>query len=383
MKKWILVLLPALLFIATACSKDEPYIPPTVDRTVLFYMMPDRRLDSDMFDNIEAMKLGAADGHLENGNLIVYINPSNDTPQLLQLKAGRDGKIQQFSVKDYSEHISTSEEVMKEVFQDVLTLFPAESYGLGLSSHGSAWLPVDYKEQVRSIGPGPDVIEIPVLKDILKNIMGSRKFEFILFDACTMASVEVAYELRDITKEIIASQTEIMSAGFPYTDVTKFMFTPEVMSEEICKSFHSYYENEQVPYGGSISLIRTANLEGLASITRTIIQQNLLLSTMLPLDKIQRCDYGPGLYSKPLLFDMKEYIDALSSDEQSNSFKEQLERVVPHAETTEKVYFSYGPFSGVNVAGRLNGLSIYVMQPKYPQLNNWYKQLDWYKAIYE
>jgi hypothetical protein len=160
------------------------------------------------------------------------------------------------------------------------------------------------------------------------------------------------------------------------------MFTPEVRSEDICRSFHSFYENQPQPYGGSISMIKTSELEGLASITRTIIQQNLLLATMLPLNKIQACDYGAGRY-KSLLFDMKEYLDTLSVGEQSKAIKNELERAIPYTETTDLVFFTGGSKGAVNVAGRLNGLSIYVMQPQYPQLNNWYKQLDWYKAIYE
>ena len=140
MKKWILVLLPALLFIATACSKDEPYIPPTVDRTVLVYMMADNSLSSYSDENIQSMMDGA-DGNLNGGNLIVYVDAQNETPQLLQLKEGKDGRMQKFVIKDYLEQNSTSEEVIKSVFNEVKQLFPAKHYGLDLWSHGSAWLP--------------------------------------------------------------------------------------------------------------------------------------------------------------------------------------------------------------------------------------------------
>lgn len=39
--------------------------------------------------------------------------------------------------------------------------------------------------------------------------------EYILFDACYMSSVEVAYELKDVTHYLIASPTEVLSYGFP------------------------------------------------------------------------------------------------------------------------------------------------------------------------
>ena len=233
---------------------------------------------------------------------------------------------------------------------------------------------------MRSIGQdGSDWLEIPVLKRILAETFGSEKLDFILFDACNMASVEVAYELRNNTHAIIASQTEVMAEGFPYDAIIKDMFTAQVSCENICKSFYSFYQTFEYPYG-CISYTKTADLEKLAVLTKVIVQQDLDKARAISTNKLQPTDY---LTSKGrLLFDMKDYLTQLATSTQSKDLYNIMSDVVPYSASTPELYFNRTGAISVDTK-RLSGLSIYVMQPKYPQLNDWYKQLDWYKAIYK
>ena len=43
--------------------------------------------------------------------------------------------------------------------------------------------------------------------------------QFIMFDDCYMSSMEVAYDLKDVTDYIIASTSEVMAYGMPYEKV--------------------------------------------------------------------------------------------------------------------------------------------------------------------
>lgn len=369
------------LFAVTSCSKDIPYVPEIVSRTVLIYMMADNSLSNHSAPNIASMMQGAANGNLNGGNLIVYVDTRNETPKLIQLKEGRDGKIQQFTVKDYPEHSSVSSTVIKEVFSDVMQRFPAESYGLDLWSHGSAWLPSDFHGMMRSIGQdGNDWLEITTLKTILTDVFGKNKLEFILFDACNMASIEVAYELRNNTKEIIASQAEVMGIGFPYQSIIKDMFSKKVSSENICRSFYDFYQNYAYPYG-CISYTKTNDLEQLAAISKIIIQQDIEKATHLNLNQVQFTDYLAS--QGRLLYDMRDYIQHLATTDQLKVFSTNLSNAIPYSASTPELYF--GNLGGAITIDptRLCGTSIYVMQPKYGLLNDWYKQLDWYKAVYE
>lgn len=359
-----------------SCNKNNDEPTPKVSRTILIYMEADNNLSSYATENVESILQGAANGKLNGGNLLVYIDTRNDTPQLLQIKEGKDGVMQKFAVKDYEEHNSASVEVLRQVINDVVTQFPAESYGLDISSHGTSWLPADYASMSRSIGQdGNDWMEITDLKAALP----SGLFDFILFDACYMSGVEVAYELREKANYIIASPTEVIAEGFPYTQIIEDMFAGTSNAEKICQKFYSYYSNhERTPYG-SVSLMNTAEISKLATITRTIINNDRELATHVSLKDVQYCDRLLGGGS-PLLFDMDEYIRKLATEKQYTEFKACLAKAVPYAENTPQLFFNNG---GIQSFGRLCGLSVYVMQPSYPKLNNWYTQLDWYKAVYQ
>ncbi len=53
-----------------------------------------------------------------------------------------------------------------------------------------------------------------------RGIVGAGvKMEYILFDDCYMSSVEVAYELKEATRFLIASTSEMMAYGMPYATV--------------------------------------------------------------------------------------------------------------------------------------------------------------------
>lgn len=375
------IIFSIMLLAATSCSKDIPYVPEVVSRTVLVYMMADNSLSNQSSPNIQSLMQGAANGNLNGGNLIVYVDARNETPKLIQLKEGKDGKIQPFTIKDYPEHSSVSAPIIKEVFEEVKQRFPAESYGLDLWSHGSAWLPSDFQKRTRSIGQdGSEWLEITTVKTILSEVFGEQKLEFILFDACNMASIEVAYELRHNVKEIIASQTEVMAIGFPYQSIVKEMFAKQVSSENICRSFYEFYENYISPYG-AISYIKTDDLEPLVAITKAIILQDLEKATTLNINRVQ---YTDGLDRKGrLLFDMQDYLNLLATPDQTARLATSLSNSIPYSASTPEIFFK-------NLGGairidqkRLCGTSIYVMQPENELLNDWYKQLDWYKAVYE
>ena len=92
--------------------------------------------------------------------------------------------------------------------------------------------------------------------------------EYILFDACYMSSVEVAYELKDVTHYLIASPTEVLSYGFPYTTMGKHLLgTPNYKC--IVDSFISFYSSYNLPYG-TVAVTDCTQLDALAAIAQQI-----------------------------------------------------------------------------------------------------------------
>ena len=79
-----------------------------------------------------------------------------------------------------------------------------------IGCHGDAWIPA--KDVKRSFG-GAEIesrIDISTLRDALKK--SNLTAEYILFDDCYMSSVEVAYELREVCRHLIASPAEAIFA---------------------------------------------------------------------------------------------------------------------------------------------------------------------------
>jgi hypothetical protein len=370
---------------ANACSKDDKtqIIHP---RTVLIYISADNSLSKFACSNMDNIMKGVADDNLNNGNLLIYIDPADDAPQLVQIKKGYSGSVEQHVVCTYPEQNSASGEVMRNVLDEVFSSgqYTAESYGLVLWSHGTAWLPSDIDVYVRFFGEDTgNYMEINELKETLANY----HFDFIIFDACYMASIEVAFDLRNNASYILASPTEILGDGLPYHQIIKYLFSNDSLQQELIntgQAFYSFYEKQQgghqLPRSASVSLVKTETLPQLARICHQIAagKENEIFN--IPLSEVQVLDFLS--YNHHFLYDFSDYINHLASDEQYLQFQEILNNIVIYKETTDIGYFGIGKTLPID-RKRFCGLSTYIPQKQLYALNEWYKRLDWYKAIEE
>ena len=89
-----------------------------------------------------------------------------------------------------------------------MLVFRAHGSGIGPRSLGGSGLTLDDDE----------FLSLKELKKALKRgrkIVG-RRFDIIGFEACFMNTIEVAYQLRDFARVILASQSRIPAAGWPF-----------------------------------------------------------------------------------------------------------------------------------------------------------------------
>ncbi|OAV72119.1 clostripain [Bacteroidales bacterium Barb4] len=367
-----------LLFVLTvgtvSCCHDLPAVAePEVSRTVLVYMAADNSLSSFGYSNIDSMMAGAGSDRLK-GNLLVYFDPANDTPRLIQIRKGARGVVEKFAVKDYPEQNSASVEVMHGVIDDVIndTRFQADSYGLVLWSHGTAWLPYDWRDRLRSFGQdGSHWMEINELAAALPD----DRFDFILFDACYMANVETAYALRHKARHIIASATEVMGNGFPYGQIIEPLFRKTADLEEVCRKFFDYYNNQTgFNRSATVAIINTELLDNLADISRAILQGRDNDISSLPLDQLQLLDYVDG--NRHFLYDFDDVMSRLASPEQYRAFQKALSEVVTYKRTTPQATYMLN--AAVLDIHRFCGMSVYVPQQAFGLLNEWYEGLEWY-----
>lgn len=377
MKKIYLYLSIAIFFFASCDESD--YREPENSRTVIFYLIADNSLSNYTQVNVEELLVGTTKKNLNKGNLILYIDNRKEDPQLLQIEM-KGGKAVKKVVKTYEEQDSTDPVVMKKVLNDITKKFTTKQYGLVLWSHGSAWLPEDTDRMIRTRSFGDDrgnVLEISTLKEILSD---NVHFDFILFDACYMGNIEVAYELRKTTDYLLASPMEILGKGFPYDKlVGKFFSMPTADVKGICEAFYSYYANqeEEIRRSASVTLVATEKLENLAATMRPIMKTHELDLATVDLQNVQALEY----YSeKRLLYDFDDYMKNLTSSNEYASFQNSLREVILYSAYTPTSYFAK-PTKSIEI-NSCCGLTVYPLGFN-PELDEWYTGLEWYKDVYQ
>lgn len=372
----------AFLFLLLAglvgCTKEEgPEV--SAKRTVLVYMIANNNLDSYGRNNLNSMIAGATAKNLNGGNLIVYHAPKGENPSLIQIKEGANGIVTQHLIKEYAPQNAVDPEVMQSVIREVIERFPADSYGLDLWSHGTAWLPIDYKNMLRSFGD--DAGKQMEIDELAKGIPDNF-FDFILFDACYMASAECVYELRHKANYILASPTETMADGFPYQTIIPYFFAETPQLEKAAEAFYTHYNNQTgLSQSGTVSLTKTSELDKLADIVKEILadksESDIFALPLSQMQVLERLSYN-GPFT---LYDLGDFVSHLATTDQYARFKACIDNAILYKNHTEKAFF-VTPYRMYPITS-FSGLSVYVPQQSIPKLNEWYKGLEWYKAVYK
>ncbi len=357
MDKVFILYVFVLILILISCKKDELSSPEPINRTIIVYMSADNDLSADALADIEEMK----NGYKDNGvHVVVFVDLAKEMPCLLEI-ASNSAK----TVKKYPEINSANASQMKEVLDDIIDLYPAHSYGLVLWSHATAWLPSG--TSLRSFGK--DHGSEMNITDLAMSL--PIHFDFILFDACLMGSIEVAFELKDKTDYIIASSMETIYRGFPYDGIIPELTQPTINFKSVAKHFFDSYNTMEGAYrSATVSVIETRYLQELALRLRQLLENNTI-KNMGPFDRvaIQRMD----TYQEQYCFDLLDFINIVFPETDKSLFIDQLNKTV--------IYKAHTPmFLSQYVINTYCGLSCYIPHPSRNDLNDYYKTLGWSKA---
>lgn len=197
--------------------------------------------------------------------------------------------------------------------------------------------------------------------------------EYILFDACYMSSVEVAYELKDVTHYLIASPTEVISYGFPYITMGKHLLgTPNYKG--IVDSFISFYSSYNLPYG-TVAVTDCTQLDALAAITQQINAAAAEPTNAASEGKLNTTRSGKNVpngvqimdgYSPTLFYDLGHLMSLKDAGTVlTAAFAEQLDKTVPYKGHTDQYFTALKDtpvdikhYSGLNTSqGSLNHMA--------------------------
>ena len=400
MTKVRLIFLSILLFALAACERDGlettlnigPYGEPT-RKVMLLYGAGYNSLGSDITNNINQLKRGYLPGKGNQDDVLLVFShltrsrnnyTAQMAPTLVRLYADRDEVVAD-TLKMWPEGTPVAnKEMVTEVFNLVRELFPAKSYGAVLASHATGWLPEDYfsnpkKYEGRDRGssssywsprkktfgqeyygntPKEYSQEIE-LKDLAAAI--PYKLDYLLFDACLMATVEVAWELRDVCAYLAVSPCEIPSAGFNYTPFAEHLLKSDVPDlQAVCEGYFDTYKDDSI-YGATITMVDCGRLDRLASVCRTLFDRYRSGIRNLDGKKVQVYDRIMGGKSYYAFFDLKDLLrEAGASEDDLALLQSALDEAIVYEAHSKQ-------FISVNL-DRCCGLSMYL--PAYPD----YKQ---------
>lgn len=380
-------------------SPDGPDVPVTpVGQTVFMFFPWSNSLLSDFRRTVEDMQTVVAQRSMKDERIMVFMATSEREAVLFELKK-QNGQCLTDTLRRYSDRPFTSRQWLTSLFSEVMTLAPASRYGMVVGCHGLAWVPVQgqrnarkrlgsqekideednlyKKERIDKEGEPNDLMHFEVQGPVTTRFIGGTypetqiettdladamadaglHTEYILFDACYMSSVEVAYEMKDVTHYLIASPTEVISYGFPYITMGKYLLgTPNYKG--IADSFISFYSSYYLPYG-TVAVTDCTQLDALAAIAQQI---NAADAEQLVPNGVQIMDgYSPTLfYDLGHLMSLKDAGTVLTA-----AFAEQLDKTVPYKGHTDQYFTTLKDapvdikhYSGLNTSqGSLNHMA--------------------------
>lgn len=320
----------------------------------------------------------------------------------------------------------TSPEFMSEALRYVKKHFPAASYGMIFSSHGSGWLPARYysnpdkydpdahvddevslwsaperrnlRQEFSPFGEFPGVkslgqddsrtaqnpyseLEMP---DLARAI--SIHLDYLILDACLMGSVEFAYELKDKCNRIVFSPAEVLSDGFPYdTMVGHLLGGAEADVEAVCRDYFDHYFNQtsSLLRSATVSLVDCSKLDDLADVCAGLFAKYQTTIRALNPNLIQHY----YRFNRHFFYDLKDIlIQCNLTDSERASLQEALDACVIYKAATPTFLYGQSGWFYINT-GVYSGLSMYLPASTTgtrtagtPYLDSYYKEnISWNK----
>lgn len=396
----IIFLLLTILMAGFNSCVDEPEIEQDRDtiRTVLVYMVASNSLGSYGFDDKDIVEMENAIEAYNNDDcrLLIYHVPygTNSTIELKEIYSNK-GVAETTILKTYDKDISSvSQERISQVISDMVEFAPADDYGLVLWSHSTGWISSESStsssytysidngdgssQKILTRGFGDDDgDEISI--DDLAQCIPSGLFSFIYTDACYMGGVEIAYQFRNITDYFIGSPTTLYAAGMPYDQNILYFFETEPNLIAACEATNNYYQNQTGTLkSNTIVLVDCTKLEALATVCSKIASdpQDYTLSSI---QKYITSDDYRYIYSYHYIaYDLKGYYLAIAPDEYIDEFNTAFSDAVIYCAATTYIFANQLYID----PDKFFGLSTYILGTGESADEEYYKTLDWYKAVY-
>lgn len=356
--KYFLCLL--ILCALASCADKDDAIPTNQNRAILIYLAANNNLAFDAYNSINRMEEALQEVDMD---VYVYATISGNSPKIYKIKADNSPAIRSTVIASFGEQNSADPQVMKSMLVQMKSLVPNRKIGLVLWSHATNWLP-DNAVKLRSFNDDNGMqTDLKDLEDVIPSDL-----DFLMFDACSMASVEVLYQLKDKAKFTIASPAEVLSTGMPYDVVLKQMIDDNLPNavKQVASSYIDYYQKQSGLYqSATISVVDNQYLVELANEMKILLTKQPL--QQLYRANLQRLDFDSNSASAG--FDFADFLEQHFDKQDLVDMNKLLRKVV--------VYKGHTPaFLGKPIL-KFSGLSCYVPTDENKWVHPYYNSLNW------
>ncbi len=388
-----------LLLLLVSCDNEpeQPRVQPdviekgdTARRTLLVYMMAENSLNNFAALDVDEI-LQAVPTVPRDCRLFVYVD-DNKFPQLTQYLRLTNGDVGSSVYQPFDADVCSSDTTaLAVVFDCILKDYPTETLDVVMWSHGDGWLrgPLNSAHQ-RSIGIDngknsysntvTTTIEIEELAALLEKL--PVKVDRLMFDACFMQGVEVAYALRNAAEWIIASPAEIPGDGALYSTLVGCFFNSDG-PEDIMDSYVFAYENEST--GAVLSAVRSSGMQNLADVTYSYVIKYFNSGKRREYTDV--FSYLPGgrysgLPSYPSYYDMNAIMKKYLTANEYAHWRGAFDAAVTYVASSPKWYSAICGRSIVYDDSVAGGLSLYMPQhySRNEKFNSDFRSTEWYSA---
>lgn len=387
MKKLLSILIALIALLNFNSCNDEAVDVDTVNKQTILVFLPwtgsayGSGLYSDFCNNLDSIEKGIVEKKgLSNSRVLVFLSKpktnsgSYDKSYLYELKYNEtEKKVDEVELKTYEGNSYATAEGLTGLLNDVKSNAEALNYAMIIGSHGCGWTykddwqsyPYNAKEHqgwteaktsksaktiatnsqsssfagwdahplTRFVGSMSDSDYAIDITTLAQGIEASGiKMQYILFDACYMSNVETAYELRNATNYLVASASEVMAIGMPYTSIWTYLNSATPNYSSIVSSFNSFYSSYSAPYG-NLAAIDCREMESLAAVMKDINTKYPTIDSE-KLAGVQKL----GGFQPTIYYDLGNYIDSLvPTGYLKDQFTTQLKKTVKASQSTSQV----------------------------------------------
>ena len=249
--------------------------------TVMVFVNAKNNLESFGLKDVNEMEMVGSDANInivaELGRIAGYSSAEGDWKGSRRYLVQKDSNMNAIAspvVMEIPKSDMGSWQYMVDFVTWARTNYPAQKYVLVIWNHGAGWNKIEPRLEDRGISYDDEThnhITTPQLRQALAAMGG---VDILSMDACLMQMIEVAYEVKGLTEQIVASEETEPGDGYTYdTFLGPLAKNPDMNSAQLAKVMVDAYTDHYVSInqGATQSAINMAAMAGFPAVVNAFV----------------------------------------------------------------------------------------------------------------